>query len=152
VTEEGNTPRFNKSGDRIYLNSNDGARAALISVKLNGGERRVHVSSENASEFAPSPDDKYVAWVERFNAFVAPMPMTGASVATSPSISEFPARRISRDAGTYLHWSSDSRKVYWSLGPDLFQRDLSQTFAFETSDTTSLKRETESTGTPIGFQ
>ena len=28
---------------------------------------------------------------------------------------------ISRDAGHYLHWTPDSRRVYWAWGPELFR-------------------------------
>lgn len=152
VTRAGSDPRFSKSGERIFLSAAEGERAALISVNLTGGERRVHVTSENAAQFAPSPDERYVAWVERFNAFVVPMPQTGSAISVSPGASDVPLRRVSRDAGIGLHWSSDSRRMYWSLGPELFQRDLSQTFAFETADTATLRREPEASGAPIGFR
>lgn len=152
ITEEGSDPRFNQRGDRVFLSSADAGRAALISVTLNGTERRVHVTAENGSQFVVSPDERFVAWVERFNAYVAAMPSTGAAVPISPATSEFPARRISRDAGSFLHWSSDSRRVYWSLGPTLYQRDVAQTFAFAAADTSALRREPEATGTPIGLQ
>ncbi len=152
VTEEGSSPRFSKSGDRIFLRAQEAQKAALISVNLNGGERRVHVLSENATEFAPSPDERFVTWVERFNAYVAPLPLTGRGIDVSTSVADFPARRISRDAGTYLHWSPDSRRIYWSLGPELFQRDISATFEFETQDTTILRKEPEARGIPIGFR
>ena len=151
VTEEGSDPRFNRAGDRIFLSSNEAGKQALISVDLNGAERRVHLTAENATQFVPSPDERYVAWVERFNAYVAPLPLTGKAVDIGPSTAEYPVRRISRDAGLYLHWSPDARRVYWALGPELFQRDLSQTFAFETEDTTSLRKDPESRGIPIGF-
>jgi len=134
VTEEGADPLFNRDGTRLFLSSGQNARAALISVNLAGGDRRVHVTAENASQFVPSPDEKYVAWVERFNAYLAPLPMTGAQVDIGPSSGDYPLRRISRDAGTYMHWTPDSKRVYWSLGPDLYHRDLSNTFAFETKD------------------
>src|SRR5690606_36399486 len=65
--------------------------------------------------------------------------------------SEYPVRRLSRDAGSFLSWSADSRRVYWSLGPDLYQRDIAETFAFEAEDTTAVRREPETAGTPIGF-
>ncbi len=152
VTREGSDPSFNRTGERIFLSSQDGQRAVLISVNLTGGERRVHVSSENATQFVPSPDERYVAWIERFNAFVAPMPQTGSAISVSPGGSDVPLRRVSRDAGIGLHWSADSRRMYWSLGPELFQRELAQTFAFETSDTTTLRRDPEATGMPIGFK
>jgi dipeptidyl aminopeptidase/acylaminoacyl peptidase len=152
VTQEGSDPRFNNDGTRIFLSSGQNNRAALISVNLTGGDRRVHVTAENGSQFAPSPDEKYVAWVERFNAYVSPMPLTGAAVDLGTSGTNHPVRRISRDAGTYLHWSSDSRRIYWTLGPELFQRDLSETFAFETTDTTTVDTQPESAGTNIGFK
>lgn len=151
VTREGAEPRFNRDGTRLFLTSGENNRAALISVTLTGGERRVHVTAENATQFAPSPDERYVAWVERFNAYIAPLPRTGAAIELSPSLSTEPVKRISRDAGTYLHWSADSRRIYWSLGPELFQRELSATFAFETSDTTTLAAGPDSAGAPIGF-
>lgn len=152
VTESGSEPRFNRSGDRIFLSSREGEKAALISVDLLGGDRRVHLTAQNATEFTPSPDERYVAWVERFNAYVAPLPLTGKGVDVSPTTTDFPVRRISRDAGLYLHWSPDSRRVYWALGPELFQRDLSQTFAFETQDTTTLRKDAEGQGVRVGFR
>ena len=152
VTEEGSDPRFNKDGDRIFVSSGEGGRSALVSVNLTGSERRVHVVADNATQFAPSPDERYVSWVERFNAYVAPLPLIGRGVDANGSTSDFPVRRISRDAGLYLHWSPDSRRVYWALGPELFQREISRTFAFEAQDTTQLIREPEARGTPIGFK
>lgn len=152
VTTEGFDPRFNRTGERIFVSSGEAGKAALVSVNLAGGDRRVHVMAENATQFVPSPDERYVAWVERFNAFVGPLPLTGKGVDIGPGTAEYPIRRISRDAGLYLHWSPDSRRVYWALGPELFQRDLAQTFPFEAEDTASVRREPESRGTPIGFQ
>ena len=90
VTEEGNAPRFNKAGDRIFLARAGSQKAALISVNLTGGDRRVHLLAENATEFVPSPDEKYVAWVERFNAYVAPLPLTGKAVDVSTSVTRLP--------------------------------------------------------------
>ena len=152
VTEEGNTPRFNKAGDRIFYAAQEAQKAALISVNLTGGDRRVHLLAENATEFVPSPDEKYVAWVERFNAYVSPLPLTGKAVDVSTNVTDFPSKRISRDAGSYLHWAPNSRRVYWALGPELFQRDVSATFAFETQDTTTIRKDPEGKGKPIGFK
>ena len=153
VTEEGADPRFNRDGTRIFLTSGQNNRAALISVNLTGGDRRVHVTAENGTQFVASPDEKYVAWVERFNAYVAPLPADGrAGRHRSVDVPTTRCVAFRVTPGLYLHWSPDSRRVYWSLGPDLFQRDLSQTFAFETTDTTTVRREPEAAGTPIGMK
>ncbi len=152
VTTEGSDPRFSRDGRRLFLTGSDGGRAALLSVDLSGGTRRVHVSAENGTQFVPSPDEQYVAWVERFHAFVAPMPQTGAMVPVGPTTSEFPARRLTRDAGTFLHWSGDGRRVYWSLGPELFERELAQTFRVEARDSAAIRREPEASGRFIGLR
>jgi imidazolonepropionase-like amidohydrolase/Tol biopolymer transport system component len=152
VTEEGAEPRFSRSGERLYLTAREDGDAALISVDLVGGDRRVHVTSENGGQFTPSPDERYVVWNERFNVHIAPFPLTGRPVNLSMGSSDYPVSRLSRDAGSFLHWSTDSRRVYWSLGPDLYQRDIAQTFAFVAEDTAALRREPESAGTPIGFR
>lgn len=152
VTREGSEPRFWPTGDRLFLTGTEQGKVALLSVNLSGGDRRVHATSDNATQVVPSPDGQYVAWVERFNAYIAPLPRTGAAVALAPAMSELPVRRVSRDAGAYLGWSPDGRRLTWSLGATLYQRDLAQTFAFEASDTSAVKRDPEATGTPIGFQ
>ena len=152
VTEDGSEPRFSRTGERLYLSAREGGNAALISVDLQGRDRRVHVTSENGGQFTPSPDERYIVWNERFNVHIAPFPLTGRPVNLSMGSSDYPVRRLSRDAGSFLHWSADSRRVYWSLGPDLYQRDIAHTFAFETEDTTALRREPEAAGTPIGLR
>jgi imidazolonepropionase-like amidohydrolase/Tol biopolymer transport system component len=153
VTEEGSNPIFSRSGDRIYLNSGEGDKSAFVSVGTSGQERRVHLTSDNAVEFMPSPDERWIAIVERFNAYVAVFPRTGQPVSIGPGTSEYPLKRITRDAGEYLNWSGDSKMVYWSLGPELYMRDLAKTFAFVASTPDSLLQEKpDTTGIPIGFR
>ncbi len=152
VTRDGNSPSFTRNGRRVFLSANEGDKPALISVNLMGGERRVHLVAENATQFAPSPDETYIAWVERFNAYVAPFPATGRALTIGPATTDIPVKRVSRDAGTDLHWSADSKRIHWALGPELFTRDLSQTFAFETTDSTTVRKEPEPQGRAIGFR
>ena len=156
VTEEGQLPTLQQGTATASSSSAErGGRAsgALISVNLTGGDRRVHLTAENATQFVPSPDERYVAWVERFNAYVAPLPLTGKAVDVSTSVADFPCEpHLARRRASYLHWSPDSRRVYWALGPELFQRDISATFAFETQDTTTSARSRRARAIPIGFK
>jgi Tol biopolymer transport system component/imidazolonepropionase-like amidohydrolase len=151
VTREGASPAFNRTGDRIFLSSRESGSAALISVDLNGGDRRVHATSQNGGQFTPSPDERYIVWNERFNVHIAPFPATGRAVNLSMSSSEYPVRRLSRDAGSYLSWSADSRRVYWSLGPELYHRDIAATFSFEAEDSSAVVSGPETAGVHIGF-
>ncbi len=151
VTDEGSQPIFSADGERIFLAGREDGQTALVSVDLSGNDRFVHLVSENAAQMVPSPDGNYVAIVERFNAYVAPLPMTGEAVEIGPNTSSYPIEQVSRDAGTYLHWSPDSRRLYWSLGPDLYSRDLRETFAFAAPGEQELVEEPEADGRYIGF-
>jgi imidazolonepropionase-like amidohydrolase len=59
--------------------------------------------------------------------------------------------RVSRDAGEYLHWSGDSGKLHWALGPELFTRDLAQAFTFVPGAPEKLP-ELEPHGLDVGFE
>jgi imidazolonepropionase-like amidohydrolase len=61
-----------------------------------------------------------------------------------------PSAQISRDSGFFLHWSGDSTRVYWMLGPELFSRSLDRTFSFLNAGLTAPDTP-EASGTMIGF-
>ena len=117
---------------------------------LPGRDEIEHVRSTNATEFAVSPDGEWLAFEERFRTHVAPFPRTGRVVELSPTTGAYPVQRISRDAGFFLHWSGDSRTVYWTLGPELFSRDLGRTFTF-VEGAQEKAAEPEAKGINIGF-
>jgi imidazolonepropionase-like amidohydrolase/Tol biopolymer transport system component len=152
VTRQGSRPRFAADGERLYLITGQDGKTALTSVDMTGNDRRVHVLSDAAAEIVPSPDERWVAVVERYKTYLATLPRTGSPVDLSPGGSSYPIRQVSRDAGLYLHWTPDSERVYWALGPELFHRDVAHTFEFAAEDTLQLRREPEASGIRIGFQ
>jgi Tol biopolymer transport system component/imidazolonepropionase-like amidohydrolase len=152
ITEEGSRPMFNKNGDRIFLLTGEGEKTALVSIGMNGEQRRVHLLSENADQIIPSPDEEWVALVERYNAYIGVFPKTGQAVSIGPATSDYPLKKVTRDAGTYLNWSQDSKRLFWSLGPELFTRDLSNTFTFVPGAKDSVQEKPDTTGLNIAFQ
>jgi imidazolonepropionase-like amidohydrolase/Tol biopolymer transport system component len=137
VREGGTDPSFDATGRRVFVNDSRQGKAVLVSVgigdpdsPLSGGDDVVHFQSDNATQIVPSPDGRWVAFAERWHAFVAPFPRTGRPIDLGPAMEGYPTARISRDAGFNIHWSGDSRRVHWSLGPELFTRDLGRTFTF----------------------
>ncbi len=132
ITKKGHSPQFGAQSDRVYLMSEeeqkDTDHRTLWSVTLDGAEERVQLSSEWATSFALSPNGKWVAFSERFNAWIAPFEPTGREVAVGPKSKALPIARASRDAGENLQFSGDSQRLYWSLGPELYERDLKDSF------------------------
>jgi imidazolonepropionase-like amidohydrolase/Tol biopolymer transport system component len=123
VRVRGAEPRFHAAGERVYFRERRGEKQVLASVNLDGTKELVHFESENAASIVPSPDDRFVAFSERFKLFVAPFPRTGRPVTLGPKVSSMPVVEVSKDAGFYLHWSGDGGKLHWSLGPELFTVD-----------------------------
>ncbi|HEY9422609.1 MAG TPA: amidohydrolase family protein, partial [Thermoanaerobaculia bacterium] len=131
ITEEGEQPGFGAESDRVYLLKFIGeGKRQLVSISLDGKDERPHLTSENATQFQMSPDGRWVAFTERFHAYVVPFVGTGKAVDVGPKTSALPLRRVTRDAGEYLHWSGDSKKLHWSLGPELFSLELRNAFTF----------------------
>jgi len=157
VREDGSAPMFDSTGTRIFINDSRNNKAVLISVgigdptsPLAGSDEVVHFQSDNATQIVPSPDGKWVAFAERWHAFVAPFPHTGRPIDLGPQIQGYPVARISRDAGFFIHWSGDSTKVHWSMGPELYTRDLTHSFSF-LREGGAKPDEPEGRGVPIGF-
>jgi len=130
LTESGQRPHFGPDPERVFVFDFEDDNRVLASVGLDGKDRRVHVTSENATDLVVSPDGRWVAYAERFNAYLVALPRSGRAIHVSPGSAPVPVKRVSRDAGNYLHWSSDSNTLYWSLGPELFSRTLPDAFAF----------------------
>ena len=134
VSKEGTNPQFGADGKRVYLmkvsEEKDADRRELFSLELDGSDRRANLVSQWATEYALSPDGKWVAFVERFNAYVAPFVPTGREVSIGPKSTAFPVAKVSRDAGENLQFSGDSQRLHWSLGPELYTRELKDAFAF----------------------
>jgi imidazolonepropionase-like amidohydrolase/Tol biopolymer transport system component len=157
VRESGAAPEFDHTGTRIYLREFRTEKFVLFSVgvptaasPLPGRDEIEHIRADNATQFAVSPDGNWVAFEERFRTFIAPFPRTGRPVDIGPGTQAYPVQRVSRDAGFYLHWSPDSTKLYWTLGPELFTRDLGRTFTF-VANAQPKADEPEAKGVPIGF-
>ncbi|MDP9192801.1 MAG: amidohydrolase family protein [Acidobacteriota bacterium] len=131
VTKRGALPFFGAANDRVFFTTfEDEGKRALRSIDLDGSDERQHAISGFATEFAISPDEHWLAWTENFDAHVSPFLRTGKSIEIGPKMTAVPVATVTRDAGEYIHWSGDSKRLYWSLGPELFSRDLKDAFAF----------------------
>ncbi|MDH3224410.1 MAG: amidohydrolase, partial [Gemmatimonadota bacterium] len=129
VTESGSGAFFSADGARVYLTGSDGSDPALQSVDLNGNDLVTHLTGADVQEWAVSPDDRWVAFVQGWRTYVADFSRAGRPVALSPTSTAYPVRQVSSESGTNLHWS-DGATLHWAVGPEYFTRTLAETFAF----------------------
>ncbi len=141
IAKHGASPQFGARSDRVYLTESEEAKDAdihrLFSVGIpnvtanrDESDERVELESSNATEFAISPDGKFVAFVEKFQVNIAALPAAGRKLTVGPKATTFPTARVSKDAGKFVQFSGDSSRLYWTLGPELFERKLSDAFMF----------------------
>ncbi len=165
VSLHGRAAHFGAGSDRVFFvdvdGGKDGSKVVLRSIAMppqGAGPRprhrvepRTHARSEMATEFAVSPDGRWLAFREGFNAYITPLPATGDKpIDVGPKADGLPVARVSKDAAEYLHWSGDSTRLHWTLGPELFTRELKQAFAFVEGAPETLP-EPPARGLDIGF-
>jgi imidazolonepropionase-like amidohydrolase/Tol biopolymer transport system component len=151
VTASGSQPQFGQHNDRLFFSASEGDKRALKSIELDGSDGRTHLVSEWADQFSIAPNEEWVAWTERYNAYVAPFATSGRPITLSADGKALPQTRMTRDSGDWLHWSGDSSQLNWSYGPQLFQRKLTDSFAFVEGAAAELPKAPE-TGVQLGFK
>lgn len=146
IARNAQRPAFAASSDRVYLqrtkSENDADNLTLLSVDLAGHEEREHYTSRWATDYCLSPDGQQIAFVERFHVFTAPFVTTGRPISVGPKFAGLPVRRVSSEAGDRPHFSGDSQKLHWSLGPDLYTIDLTVADASDESAAGDVESDT----------
>ncbi len=130
ILNNGIRPSFNSNDTRIFFQSSEAGKKALKSMDLNGGNIRTHYTSTYVNAFSPSPDGKWIAFTELFNVYITPFATTGMALDLSSNNKSLPLTKVSKDAGTYIHWSKDSKRLNWTLGPKYFSKDINSSFSF----------------------
>lgn len=151
VTAEGENPLFNADGLRIFYFASGYPNVQYKSVDLGGNKEKLHFTSKYATDFVPSPDNKWVAFRELHNVYVAAFPASGKEIDLSAQAGSVPVAKISRDAGINMHWSSDSKKIHWTLGEEYFTSELKNRFKFLEGSPAELPP-LDSTGIKVGLK
>jgi Tol biopolymer transport system component len=99
---------------------------ALVSVRVDGSDREVHLTLPNADEIVPSPDGNWVAFQEGDNVYVAPMKFSGAGgdpIRIDKKRGELPVTRLTRDGGLFPRWR-DKNTLEFGSANQFFVRHL----------------------------
>ena len=151
IREDGIKPQFNSTDDRIYFQSSESGKKAFKSCDLYGGNVRTHYTSTYANAFIPSPDGKWMAFNELFNVYLTPLVTTGNPLDLSSQNKALPLKKLTKDAGSYIHWSADSKALHWTLGPQYFTQEIKNAFTFVDGAPDKLPA-IDSTGIAIGLK
>jgi imidazolonepropionase-like amidohydrolase/Tol biopolymer transport system component len=134
ISRDGDTPQYGAKNDEVFITrtasiSEVEVRRALWRVRLQGGEDIEVARGEFISEYNVSPDGRWLGFIDRFHAYVLPLPSTGKPLTIGARMEGLPVKRLSHDAGQHLHFSGDARTAHFSMGNRLFSVPLAQAFA-----------------------
>lgn len=154
VTDKGEFPRFSKDGSRIFYQTGGNVFGALDksfnSCNLQGEDVRTMFKSKYSSQFTASPDGNWVAFVHLHSVYIALVPQTGKPITLGDDITDIPVKKVSKDAGINLHWSSDNKQLHYTLGDQYYTINLEDRFEFIANKPDSLFKAPES-GITVGL-
>ncbi len=130
VINNGIRPQFSADDSKIFYQSTTGDKKAFKVMDISGANQKTLYTSTYATQFAPSPDGKWMAFTELFNCYITPMVNTGSPQELSASNKALPLDKLTHDAGISIHWSKDSQRMMWTLGPRYFTRYIHHAFPF----------------------
>ncbi|WP_316839665.1 amidohydrolase family protein [Pedobacter gandavensis] len=151
ISDNGIKPQFNTDDSRIYFQGYEAGKKAFKSIDLNGANERTHYTSTYVNQFTPSPDGKWMAFTELFNVYITPMITVGSALELSASNKAIPLTKITKDGGTYIHWSNDSQKLFWTLGDQYFSKEIKSAFSFNDAGV-QITQKPDTIGLPIGLK
>ncbi len=125
-----NVLTFTGDGTRITFAEN----GTLVSVRLDGTERREVATVEGAVEMVPSPDGRWLAYTLREEVYVAALPPSAETVTLSESSGPGPFERVTRDGGQDLRWENEGRTLTWVFANVFSHLELEKVFGPDAPD------------------
>jgi Tol biopolymer transport system component/imidazolonepropionase-like amidohydrolase len=118
-------PTFSADGQRIFYVEDDKpekpkelAKTVLVSVKLDGTDKRTHLRFARADEAVVSPDGRWVAFRELHDVWVTALPEVGAeAVEVSLEDGALPIAKLTDEGGDWVAWAEGGKTVTWISGP-----------------------------------
>jgi imidazolonepropionase-like amidohydrolase/Tol biopolymer transport system component len=155
LTKTGRAPQFGAGNDAVFVTRSSQQKevdfaSKLVRIDLADRKETDVATSEFVSQYAVSPDGRWLAFQEREHAYVTPLPPASRPVAVGAKMDALPVRQLDVDAGDYLSWSGDSSKLHFGLGDRLFTSELRNAFAFVPGAPKELPKRDEA-GLRVGF-
>ncbi|MDQ2892436.1 MAG: amidohydrolase family protein [Pseudomonadota bacterium] len=120
VTAKGSEPQFAAASDRVFFIANEKGKRQLVSTDLTGQAKRVHAAGELVNDYQVSPDGRFFAFRQNYEAFVMPLMPGAQEVAVETKQGALPVTRASGEGADFINWSNGGDRLHWSLGPTLY--------------------------------
>ncbi len=130
---------WNADGTRLYYRDpvepkkpTDDPKNDLVSVRLDGTDRRHLLRFPAVDDLVPSPDGQWVVFTSRDNVYVTALPGIFTKEPPEVSLKEagVPVYRLSDDAGGYVRWADGGKTITWSLGDTFYRLPLAHAVEF----------------------
>jgi len=116
---------FAADGDHLLYCETQGEKSAFVRTTLDGREKIVLFTNEDAEEIAPSPDGRRVAFKEKHQIYVAALPVAiGRPLVIGRSGAPVPVKQLTEIGGSWPAFSADGTLVSWVLGPDFATQEV----------------------------
>jgi dipeptidyl aminopeptidase/acylaminoacyl peptidase len=122
------TPSFGPEARIFYpetktekVNGREQQVTDVISLKMDGTDRRVHLKFPFADEVVPSPDGKWVAFQEGDNVYLMPLPWPGGGepIRVDKKKPGLAIKQLSLEGGDFPRWRN-ANTVEFGSGPQYF--------------------------------
>lgn len=124
---------FSADGTRVYFSQwsargkpGETPKATLYSIRLDGTDRREHITTTALDEIVPSPDGRRVAFVRREQVIVAALPpLVSSAIELDLDNGAVPVQNLTKTGGNYVSWL-DTATVAWVFANKLYRQRLDQ--------------------------
>ncbi|MGH7410255.1 MAG: hypothetical protein ACREJ6_04235, partial [Candidatus Methylomirabilis sp.] len=118
---------FNSDGSRLFFSEpQEGGNAlqvVLVSVRLDGSDKRIHLRLPYAEMIIPSPDATSAAVVRREEVWVVDLPAYPPPLEVSLDSPPTPALRLTPESGVYVRWHTP-KVLTWSFVNRIYRYSL----------------------------
>jgi imidazolonepropionase-like amidohydrolase/Tol biopolymer transport system component len=97
---------------------------ALVSVKLDGTDKRTHIILPGSQEVAISPDFRWVAYKRSHELWLTAMP--SLQVTARLVDGQLPSVQLTRIVGDWIGWTPDSKDITWIEGQNFAELPMSE--------------------------
>lgn len=130
---------WNQDATRIFYRDpveqqkpTDPSKNDLVSIRLDGTDRKTHLRFPSLSDIVPSPDEKWVAFTSHDNVYVAAIPNLTMKEPPEVGLKEgsVPVWRLSEAAGGYVSWADRGKTITWGLANSFHRLALDSALQF----------------------